>query len=103
MKIDSLNAPTETDQTRAAKRVDAEKPAQHHVDARHETGTAIPTNSDTITVSGRGAVIRRLVDKVNSLSGVRNDKVDALRSQIASGNYHPPADKIADAIFKSES
>ncbi len=46
--------------------------------------------------------IQKLTEKALEIPNVRQEKVEALRLQIASGIFNPSADKILDAIIKNE-
>lgn len=58
--------------------------------------------ADKLELSDRAATIGKLVDKLNQAPDIRADRVEALRAQIAKGEYHPDAKDIADAIAKDE-
>jgi flagellar biosynthesis anti-sigma factor FlgM len=54
-------------------------------------------------VSERATEVRRLVERVLELPDVRQERVEALRARIASGDFNPSAEEIADAVIKDES
>ncbi len=58
---------------------------------------------DKLQFSNRAAEVGTLVDRLKDLPDVRHEKIDALRQQIAAGEYNPSSDEIAGAIFKDES
>ena len=55
-----------------------------------------------ISVSELAAQVGKLVDKVKDAPEIRQERVEALRRQIETGEYNPPATEIADAILKNE-
>ena len=57
---------------------------------------------DKLDLSNRGSEVNTFIDKLKELPDVRQDKVNSLREQIASGNYNPSSAEIADAILKDE-
>lgn len=57
---------------------------------------------DKINVSDRAANVGKMIEKLNDLPDVRQEKVEALRQKIESGEYKPSAEQIADAILKDE-
>lgn len=57
---------------------------------------------DKINVSDRAANVGKMIEKLNDLPDVRQEKVEALRQKIEAGEYKPSADAIADAILKDE-
>lgn len=59
-------------------------------------------DTDKLELSDRAATVGKLVDKLNETPEIRTDRVEALRAQIAKGEYQPDAKNIADAILKDE-
>lgn len=68
--------------------------------------SAIPAKptagEDKLDLSNRASQVGKLVDQLKDLPDVRQEKVDALRGQIISGDYDPTGEQIADAILKDE-
>ena len=65
--------------------------------------TTAASSEDTLKLSSRASEVGRLVDQLKDLPDtVRQQKVDFLRAQIASGDYDPTGEQIADAILKDE-
>lgn len=58
--------------------------------------------TDKIEISDRAAEVGRLVGRIKTLPDVREDKVTNLRGRVASGDYHPAPQTIADAIINEE-
>ena len=57
---------------------------------------------DKLEFSNRGTEVGKLVEQIKSLPDSREERVNALREQVASGNYNPPSLDIADAILRDE-
>jgi flagellar biosynthesis anti-sigma factor FlgM len=53
---------------------------------------------DEAQLSLNQARIRELKEQVMALPEVRADKVEQLRAAVADGRYHPPAERVAEAI-----
>ncbi|MBS2038438.1 flagellar biosynthesis anti-sigma factor FlgM [bacterium] len=51
-----------------------------------------------LQVSDSARELGQLAKLVHAASGIRQDKVDAIRSQIESGSYHVNLDKLADRM-----
>jgi negative regulator of flagellin synthesis FlgM len=96
----NLNHPTDADALRRQQRAEAQPPTNPR-----RAGTpdaAAGERHDKLNVSDRGAGVSRLVEKTNALPDVRRERVEALRQQVASGDYNPPAADIAAAILRDE-
>jgi negative regulator of flagellin synthesis FlgM len=72
----------------------------------NNNNSSTPTNQvqahgeDTASLSFDRASIGSLVSQAMALPGVRQDKVDALRQAISSGQYKVEPDKVADAMLQ---
>ena len=62
------------------------------------TNGTVASASDSAQLSSIGSV---LAQAVSSLSDVRTDKVESIKSAIASGNYNIPAGAVADKLIES--
>jgi|ERR1044072_1702519 negative regulator of flagellin synthesis FlgM len=62
----------------------------------------VSLGKDKVELSGKGAEFGKLVDQLKQLPDIRQDRVSELKQKIASGNYTPSADDIADAILNDE-
>lgn len=82
-------------------RVEAERGADPNASVPVRTTGAL-TTSDSVQVSPRATEIGELTSKVEQLPDVRADRVAALRSQVQSGTYNPPAADIAEAMLKDQ-
>lgn len=100
-KID-LNVSNHVDHQRVNGNTDANKTIQADQSAKPAT-TGASNEPDKVNVSERAANVGRLTVRASELPDVRQEKVDALRERIQSGNYNPKASDIADAIIKEES
>ena len=58
--------------------------------------------SDKVNLSTVALETGKLVDRLKELPDVRQDRVEELQQQIASGNFQPTSIAIADAILKDE-
>ena len=65
-------------------------------------GKTVSTGDASLSFSSRVSSFGKLVDTLHEMPDVRQDRVDALREKIASGEYNPSGEEIADAIFRSE-
>jgi flagellar biosynthesis anti-sigma factor FlgM len=106
MKIDHLTGADNAQQTRATDRggpVDrttGSGSATRSATGAGATGSGAP--ADTVFISGRAETLARLASQVASLPEIRQDRVDSLQQQIASGGFHPPAADIANSIIQDE-
>jgi negative regulator of flagellin synthesis FlgM len=58
--------------------------------------------NDKIEFSGKGAEVGKLVEELKQLPDTRQGRVNELKQKIASGEYQPSNEDIADAILKDE-
>jgi negative regulator of flagellin synthesis FlgM len=64
---------------------------------------AKPTaESDKVNISSVALETGKLVERLKELPDVRQDRVEELQQQIASGNFQPSNTVIADAILADE-
>lgn len=61
-----------------------------------------PVSEDKLDISSRATEVGRLVDQLKALPDVRQERIDALRDQIAAGTYQPDSELIADAILQDD-
>ena len=66
------------------------------------SNSAAKTVSDQVDVSSTGKEIGQLVERAKSLPGIRQERVDALRELIESGQYEVSSKTIAEAILRNE-
>ena len=60
----------------------------------------IEKRGDSVEISSKAKEMQKLVQDTLALDDVRLEKVEKLKSQIDTGQYHVPAKKLADAILK---
>ena len=99
MKQVDLNAISSA-QTRQAQKTDSVRPSTTGSTAN--TNSAAKTLSDHVEVSSKGREIGQLVERAKDLPGIRQERVDALRELIESGQYEVSSNTIADAILRDE-
>ena len=95
----NLNHPADVDAVRRQQRAETQTAAEARRTSSAEA-PARPERQDTLRVSDRAAIVSRLVEQTNALPDVRRERVEALRSQVAKGEYNPPAADIAAAILR---
>ncbi|MEP6900293.1 MAG: flagellar biosynthesis anti-sigma factor FlgM [Actinomycetota bacterium] len=59
-------------------------------------------NEDKLDFSSRASEVGKLVEQLKSLPDVREEKINQLREQVATGKYNPSSSDIAAAILKDE-
>lgn len=85
-------------------RVDNQREVKHAgKEVGLNVGKGAPVSEDKLEISSRASEVGNLVEQLKSLPDVRQNKVNALREQIAAGSYKPSGDSIADAILKDAS
>ena len=88
---------------RLTRQTDVKKSESSVSSASTAAGKTAPTSEDTLKLSSRASEVGKMVDMLKDLPDVgRQQKVDFLRAQIASGDYDPTGEQIADAILKDE-
>lgn len=55
--------------------------------------------SDNADISSFGSLLAKVNAEMKNIPEIREDKVASLKSQINSGSYNPPLDKLADALY----
>lgn len=58
--------------------------------------------NDQVSVSGNAQLFQRLLDKAKELPEIREDKVNAVREQLAKGEFNLDSASIADSLLLSE-
>jgi len=97
VKSVDLNAINSPQQTRSQK-------DEHGKQQGSEGVRSLPVSAgaDEIRVSDTAAQIANLVSRAKGTPDVRQDRVDALRELVHSGQYEVPAGDIAAAIVRTE-
>lgn len=85
---DKLGNAKETQSTSASQRIDS------------KSRSPVATSSDTVELTSGAKLLERLEKSLDSLPGIDQSKVDAVKQAIASGDYAIDADKIADALVR---
>jgi len=66
--------------------------------------TAAPSSGeDTLRLSSAHGEVQTLTANLANVPEVRTQRVASLQQQVQSGNYHPDASKVADAIITDQS
>jgi len=56
---------------------------------------------DKVEISSTSEQFKAIKESLDQIPTVRQSKVDTIKDQVDSGNYHPPAEDIADALINS--
>ncbi|HEY9202233.1 MAG TPA: flagellar biosynthesis anti-sigma factor FlgM [Gammaproteobacteria bacterium] len=70
-------------------------------DALAKSGSK-PASEDTVSLSTRSQQVIELQQHLDSSTGIDRARVDAIKQQIADGNYPLDAEKIAENMLKIE-
>ena len=65
-------------------------------------GSSKPASEDTVSLSTRSQQVIELQQHLDSSTGIDRARVDAIKQQIAEGNYPLDAEKIAENMLKIE-
>jgi flagellar biosynthesis anti-sigma factor FlgM len=65
----------------------------------HPRPSVTANRSDHVSLSGLGNQVERMVTTAKGIDGARQERVESLRQLVASGDYHVPASRIAEAIL----
>jgi len=82
--------------------------SERQIDVKRSADSGNPVSNtrdigeDKLDLSVRASEVGNLVDTLKEMTDVRQDKVESLREQIASGSYNRSADEIAEAIIRDE-
>ena len=101
VNTDNLHGKDAVSSARQTKQERAEKTSGSAAAGQVKT-SANKADKDKVELSGKGAEFGKLIDQVKQLPDVRQDRVNEIKQKIASGNYQPAAEDIADAILKDE-
>lgn len=95
----NINKTNDLDAIRAARQSSVKTEGKN----KTESGDGqIRFGEDKIQLSERAGEVGKLVNEIKNLPDVRQARVNELREQIASGEYAPSGEKIADAILSEE-
>jgi flagellar biosynthesis anti-sigma factor FlgM len=65
---------------------------------KNSSTAAASEPNDTVQLSSGQATVRQLLSQLASVPEVRQDRVNSLRSQIQSGQFHRSNDQVAGAV-----
>jgi flagellar biosynthesis anti-sigma factor FlgM len=96
-----LNNTGELESRRAAVRTESERVGDANATPQ-KVITNSPKTTDSISVSERATALGELAAKAEQLPDIRQERIEQLRTLVQSGDYHPAAADIADAMLKDE-
>jgi flagellar biosynthesis anti-sigma factor FlgM len=97
VRIDSYGATTAAEATEPTSKVGADISSTGKI-----TSSTKPATEDTTTLSSNTGTVQSLTETALQPSAARAEKVQALKQQVASGQYGLDAGKIADALSSSD-
>ena len=67
------------------------------------TQAKVSSNGSTeqVAISSKAKDIQQATKAVNDTPDIRIEKVERIKEQISSGNYHVPSDKLAEKVLKN--
>ncbi|MFY9227566.1 MAG: flagellar biosynthesis anti-sigma factor FlgM [Blastocatellia bacterium] len=98
MKINQINIANLAEKIDLANKINNNKKTT----TTDQNSKVIGFPKDSVNFSDATKEIQKLTEKVIETPNVRQEKVEDLRSKIASGEFNPSASKILDAIIKNE-
>jgi flagellar biosynthesis anti-sigma factor FlgM len=57
-------------------------------------------SSDTVNLSSSQTTVRRLMSELNSVPEIRQNKVDALKTELRSGQFDRASDQVAGSMIR---
>ena len=80
---------------------------QYNLDALHNKksrrsvsyNNGYSQEADNADISSFGSLLAKVNSEIKNVPDLREDKVAALKSQVETGNYKPPLDKVANALY----
>ncbi|MDR0881041.1 MAG: flagellar biosynthesis anti-sigma factor FlgM [Candidatus Adiutrix sp.] len=97
MKIDHLNTPVFNNETTAAEARARLKPAPEPVEQPQAGETP---RSDVVQLSDRARLVARASELAQNAPEIREERVNELRANIASGTYNVSGRVVADSLLK---
>ncbi len=97
MRIDSYGATTAAEAAEQTSKVGADAASTGRT-----ASSAKPGPEDTATLSSNAGTVQSLTEAALQPSSARAEKVQALKQQVATGQYGLDAGKIADALSSSD-
>ena len=58
-------------------------------------------STEQVAISSKAKDIQQATKAVNGTPDIRIEKVESIKEQISSGNYHVPSDKLAEKVLKN--
>jgi len=98
MKINQINIANLSEKIDLANKISNNKKTI----TTNQSSKVIGFPKDSVSFSDATKEIQKLTEKAIETPNVRQEKVEALRSKIASGEFNPSASEILDAIIKNE-
>ena len=68
---------------------------------KSQGGTSSTGGTEQIAISSKAKDIQKATEAVNTAPDIRIEKVERIKEQISSGNYHVPSDKLAEKVLKN--
>ncbi len=99
MRINQINTNNLTEKIDSTSKVST---SSKKASSTNTEPTIIAFPKDSINFSDATKEVQKLTEKALEAPDVRQEKVEALRSRIASGTFNPSADRILDAIIKND-
>lgn len=87
---DKVESARDAQSTSAKQRVDSAQPAENAV------------SSDTVELTSGAKLLERLEKTLASMPDIDASRVEAVKTAIASGDYEIDAQKIADALLRTD-
>lgn len=98
MKINQINIANLAEKIDLASKISSNKKTT----TTDQSSKVIGFPKDSVNFSDATKEIQKITEKVIETPNVRQEKVEALRSKIVSGEFNPIASEILDAIIKNE-
>lgn len=100
MEINGFNNKGVNSKTASASQAAVPTPNKDPAAAARQTAAA--PRQDTVVLSSEARALSRLQNQVDNSAPVNREKVDALKSAIAKGEYQPDSRRIAEKLMDSD-
>lgn len=101
MEINGYNNKGVNGKAASASQTAAQTPAKDAAASARQAAAA--PRQDTVVLSSEARALSRLQNQVDSSAPVNREKVEAIKSAIAKGEYQPDARRIAQKLLDSDS